>query len=133
MLDKITVDNLSDLFKTTLSYKKNNDLEFFCHKARYSCERILQIIYVKEFSPLPKVIKLATNLYCGIDVSGDSLDICYQTNDGTLEWNKFTNNQEGFREIWKLTGKHHHFIIESTGVYQLPFCFFLKKSKQGTV
>lgn len=29
MLDKITVDNLSDLFKTTLSYKKNNDLEFF--------------------------------------------------------------------------------------------------------
>lgn len=76
-----------------------------------------------------KVIKLGTNLYCGIDVSGDSLDICYQTNDGTLEWNKCTNNQEGFREIWKLTGKHHHFIMESTGVYQLPFCFFLEEKQ----
>ena len=80
-----------------------------------------------------KIVKMKEKLYCGIDVSGDTLDICYQTIDGTLEWTKCTNNQEGFREIWKLTGKQHHFVIESTGVYQLPFCFFLETKKQSTV
>lgn len=82
-----------------------------------------------------KIVKMKEKLYCGIDVSGDTLDICYQTIDGTLEWTKCTNNQEGFREIWKLTGKQHHFVMESTGVYQLPFCFFLetKKAKYSVV
>ena len=36
---------------------------------------------------------------------------------------------EGFIQIWKLTGKNYHFIMESTGVYQLPFCFFLESKK----
>ena len=76
-----------------------------------------------------KAIKTQQNLYCGIDVSGATLDVCYQTPDGSLEWCKCTNNAEGFKEIWQHTGKDHHFIMESTGVYQLPFCFFLEGKK----
>ena len=71
-----------------------------------------------------KAIKQPIKLYCGIDVSGDTLDICYQTAEGALEWLKCTNGVGGFTEIWKLTGKDYHYIMESTGVYQLPFCFF---------
>lgn len=76
-----------------------------------------------------KAIKQLTKLYCGIDVSGDTLDICYQTAEGVLEWCKCSNGVGGFTEIWKLTGKDYHFIMESTGVYQLPFCFFLESKK----
>ena len=76
-----------------------------------------------------KAIKLSNKLYCGIDVSGDTLDICYQTAAGVLEWFKCVNGVGGFTEIWKLTGKNYHFIMESTGVYQLPFCFFLESKK----
>ena len=76
-----------------------------------------------------KSIKDGMKLYCGVDVSGDTLDVCYQTSDGIFEWSKCTNSTEGFLQIWKLTGKNYHFVMESTGVYQLPFCFFLESKK----
>jgi transposase len=48
---------------------------------------------------------------------------------------KCANSLEGFREIWQVTGKQHHFVMEATGVYQLPFCFFLagKKAQYSVV
>ena len=71
----------------------------------------------------------AIKFVCGIDVSGDTLDVCYQTAEGTFEWAKHSNNTEGFKQIWKLTGKAFHFVMEATGIYQLPFCFFLEAKK----
>ncbi len=76
-----------------------------------------------------KSIKDLRKLYCGVDVSGDSLDICYQTTEGIFQWCKCANSTEGFLHIWKLTGKNYHFVMESTGVYQLPLCFFLEAKK----
>ena len=76
-----------------------------------------------------KSIKGVVKLYCGVDVSGNTLDVCYQTTDGVFEWCKCANSTEGFIQIWKLTGKNYHFVMESTGVYQLPFCFFLETKK----
>jgi transposase len=76
-----------------------------------------------------KAIKTKQKLYCGIDVSGDTLDVCYQTIEGSLEWCKCSNNGEGFKEIWQQTGKLYHFVMESTGVYQMPLCFFLEGKK----
>ena len=76
-----------------------------------------------------KVIQQAKKMYCGIDVSGNTLDVCYQTLEGALEWYKSSNNEEGFKKIWLHTGKFYHFVMESTGVYQLPFCFFLERKK----
>ena len=71
----------------------------------------------------------AFKFYCGIDVSGDTLDVCYQLADGTFEWAKHSNSSEGFKQIWKLTGKLYHFVMEATGIYQLPFCFYLEQKK----
>jgi len=71
----------------------------------------------------------AFKFYCGIDVSGDTLDVCYQLSDGTFEWAKHINGTEGFKQIWKLTGKAYHFVMEATGVYKLTFCFFLEEKK----
>ena len=76
-----------------------------------------------------KAIKTETKLYCGIDVSGNTLDVCYQTTEGVFEWYKCANSAEGFKEIWQHTGKAYHFVMEATGVYQLPFCFFLESKK----
>ena len=76
-----------------------------------------------------KAIKPPSKLYCGIDISGDTLDVCYQTAEGVLQWSKCANSMAGFTEIWKLTGKDYHLIMEATGVYQLPFCFFLENKK----
>ena len=67
--------------------------------------------------------------YCGMDVSGDTLDVCYQLADGTFEWAKHSNSSAGFKQIWKLTGKRYHFVMEATGIYQLPFCFYLEQKK----
>lgn len=72
-----------------------------------------------------KQVIIPTKFYCGIDISGDTLDLCYHQPDGTLQFQKCSNNPEGFKEIWRLTGKQYHFVMEATGVYQLPFCFFL--------
>lgn len=71
----------------------------------------------------------AFKFYYGIDVSGDTLDVCYRLADGTFEWSKHTNSLEGFKEIWKLSGKLYHFVMEATGIYQLPFCFYLEQKK----
>ncbi len=74
-----------------------------------------------------KPIKQPGKLYCGIDVSGDTLDVCYQTAEGIFEWSKCANDVAGFTEIWKLTGTDYHFIMEATGVYQLPLLLFSGK------
>jgi transposase len=73
--------------------------------------------------------KIQRILYCGIDVSGDTLDICFQTSDGELISQKITNDASGYKQLWQLTGLNYQFIMESTGVYQLPLCFFLEGKK----
>jgi transposase len=68
-------------------------------------------------------------MYCGIDVSGETLDICIQKSDGTFYAHKVNNNTVGFKEILQLTGTTYHFVMESTGVYHLPLSFFLHQKK----
>lgn len=74
---------------------------------------------------------MATTLFCGIDVSCDSLDICYQACDGFLVHEKLSNDINGFRRLIKLTGKSYQFVMEATGVYHLPLIFFLHGRKCG--
>lgn len=76
-----------------------------------------------------KQAKATPLFYCGIDVSGATLDICFQTPGAELVTQKVTNDPAGFKEIWRQTGTSYQFIMESTGVYQLPFCFFLEDKK----
>ena len=66
-----------------------------------------------------------TTLYCGIDVSCDTLDVCYQSPELALHHLKVTNDATGFKELLKQTGNAHHFVMEATGVYHISLMFFL--------
>ena len=66
-----------------------------------------------------------TTLYCGIDVSCDTLDACYQSADLTLHHLKVSNDEKGFKQLLKQTGNSYHFVMEATGVYHISLMFFL--------
>lgn len=64
-------------------------------------------------------------LYCGIDVSAETLDICYETGEDKMISFQTTNDRKGFSEIIKEVGKNHHFVMENTGVYHVELMFYL--------
>jgi transposase len=64
-------------------------------------------------------------LYCGIDISAATLDICYQTEANEFVWRKLSNNSFGFKALQKLCGNQYHFVMESTGNFHLPLSFYL--------
>ncbi len=66
-----------------------------------------------------------TTLYCGIDVSCDTLDVCYQDEGKVLQHVKVTNNTKGFTQLLKSTGRDYRFVMEATGVYHISLMFFL--------
>jgi transposase len=73
-------------------------------------------------------------MYCGIDISSETIDISIQNKDNTKTSMKLSNSTEGFKELWKCTGREYHFVMESTGVYHLPLAFYLQgKSAQYSV
>ena len=65
-----------------------------------------------------------TTLYCGIDVSCDTLDVCYQSADLALQHLKITNDAKGYQQLLKQTGNAYHFVMEATGVYHISLMFF---------
>lgn len=68
-------------------------------------------------------------LFCGIDVSSETLDICYQTPDGNKAHLQVKNNKTGFAQILKNCNGNYHFVMEATGVYHLALVFFLYEKK----
>jgi transposase len=64
-------------------------------------------------------------LCCGIDVSLNTLDVCYQNNLGEFFHLQVGNNNKGFEKILEYTGTHYHFVMEATGVYYIRLAFFL--------
>ena len=66
-----------------------------------------------------------TTLYCGIDVSCDTLDCCFQTAGDTLQHCKVSNDVKGYRQLLNQTGEAYHFVMEATGVYHISLMFFL--------
>lgn len=69
--------------------------------------------------------------YCGIDISGETIDVYYPDAMGTYQSETYSNNKEGFKTLLRKTGKHYHFVMESTGVYHLPLCFYLETKKSS--
>jgi transposase len=65
--------------------------------------------------------------YCGIDISNKTIDVCIQQADGTFRIEKFANSAIGFAKLLKITVGDYHFVMESTGVYHLPLCFYLQE------
>jgi transposase len=68
-------------------------------------------------------------LYCGIDISADSFDICYLQPSGELVFGKLPNTIPGFKELVKLCPGNYSFVMEATGAFHLPLCFFLQERK----
>src|SRR5690606_40854245 len=62
--------------------------------------------------------------YCGIDVSCETLDICYQTAEGSKAHLQVKNNKSGFAQILKVCNEKYHFVMEATGVYHLALVFY---------
>lgn len=63
-------------------------------------------------------------LCAGIDVSKDSLDVYFNSPSGEHHLH-IPNNTEGFKQLLKSVGKHHHYLMETTGPYYLNLAFFL--------
>lgn len=68
--------------------------------------------------------------YCGVDVSMDTIDVCFADGAGQLIHLELSNNKKGFRELLKSCPKDVHFVMESTGVYHLNLVFFLHSKAQ---
>ncbi len=67
--------------------------------------------------------------YCGIDISASSFDISVQAFDGNFEHHQLSNNSTGFKQLLKMCGSNYHFVMEATGAFHLPLCFFLHEKK----
>ena len=70
-------------------------------------------------------------LICGIDISSETLDICYQKSDTEFEYLKVENSLNGFQKLIKKCGSNYQFVMEATGVYHLNLIFFLHKKAFG--
>jgi transposase len=68
--------------------------------------------------------------YCGIDISAATIDICYLTETGNYEHHTLPNDKTGFVQLLKLLGKNVRIVMEATGLYHLPLCFYLESKKQ---
>lgn len=66
--------------------------------------------------------------YCGIDMSATTFDICVQTQEGELIHHQLSNTATGFKALIKICGPQYHYVMESTGTFHLPLCFFLHEN-----
>ncbi len=68
-------------------------------------------------------------LYCGIDISAETFDICMQSDAKSFTWHQLPNNAIGFKQLLQLCSSNYHFVMETTGAFHLPLCFFLEENK----
>jgi transposase len=71
------------------------------------------------------------SLYCGIDMSGTTFDICMQTRSGDFEHHQFSNTAAGFKALLKCCAGDYWFVMEGTGAFYLPLCFYLHQKQSN--
>ena len=72
-----------------------------------------------------------TTLYCGIDISAETFDICVQNDDGNFVHHQLPNNANGFKQLLQICATNYHFVMETTGNFQLPLCFYLHEKNRN--
>jgi transposase len=75
-------------------------------------------------------MKTKTNdlyLCAGIDISKDTMDVHYNNSSGEHHL-KVPNDISGFKQLSKVIGKQHHYVMETTGPYYLKLAFYLKQT-----
>ena len=69
-------------------------------------------------------------LYCGIDISNETIDVCIQQHDGSFVAETLSNSGLGFRKLMRLTKGHaYHYVMEYTGVYRMALSIYLEKKR----
>lgn len=63
---------------------------------------------------------------CGIDVSKDSLDVCFNDQSNKQHYLRVTNDARGHVLLIKKLGKDRTYVMESSGPYYLRLAFRLK-------
>ncbi len=72
-----------------------------------------------------------TQLFCGIDISSATIEVCLQKADGSFYNENLPNSTPGFKKLLQLTkGFTYHFVMESTGIYHLSLCLYLEKKRR---
>ncbi len=67
-------------------------------------------------------------LYCGIDISNETIDVCIEQPDGSFVSETLKNSGRGFRKLLRLTkGNAYHYVMEYTGVYHMSLSLYLEK------
>ena len=66
-------------------------------------------------------------LFCGIDMSAETFDICVQSAGDNFTWHQLPNDATGFKQLLQLCSPNYHFVMETTGTFQLPLCLFLEE------
>ena len=63
--------------------------------------------------------------YTGIDVSKATLDVAFCDNNGNWQWEQFTNNQKGFKQILKFSPTDNVVVMEASGPYYVQLAMYL--------
>jgi transposase len=64
---------------------------------------------------------------CGIDVSKDSLDLCFNDHSNKVHHLKVSNDARGHALLINKLGKDRTYVMESSGPYYLRLAFLLKE------
>lgn len=74
-------------------------------------------------------------LIVGIDVSKNKLDVCMIAEDSSKKQFTIENNPKGYRQMEKemkaFAKEECLFCMEHTGVYAMPFCYWLEQNKMN--
>jgi len=73
-------------------------------------------------------MKNETTFTCGIDVSKDTLGCCYNTDDGREVHLQVSNDEKGFRELYKECGERRY-AMETSGPYYLRLALWLSEKQ----
>jgi transposase len=64
-------------------------------------------------------------------MSAETFDICVQSASNTFAWHQLPNNPTGFKQLLQLCISNYHFVMETTGTFHLPLCFFLHENNSN--
>ena len=68
------------------------------------------------------------NNFAGFDISKLYFDLCILGEDRTVKTARFTNDEKGFSEFFKILPSQVHCVMEATGSYYLPLACRLHKN-----
>lgn len=62
-------------------------------------------------------------------MSAETFDFCVQDDANNFTWHQLSNNTAGFKKLIQMCPENCHFVMETTGAFHLPLCFFLHENK----